>query len=903
MFDVSNFRISDLVMCNKHIRDFADVTKSMEQVANQITRFLYDSFCGNKGNNFALVRLFLVLPFKEIPPSLQHFVRENFKNTAVDENTLCLTLISTSGEKYEWNYRGLSEGHQVIPLSDEDSVNQIPMVKGIFEQLKIKLDDIRESNDILLSDKWNDLGYFHVDKAPGSNVVPAQDNFVIPYSIQSVMGFGGLLPNKKMFISIIFSKVHIEKSFSGIFRSISLSMLYALIRSNQDIFIDISVLHQDKEKSKSVTYSTTTNVINSLLKTTEEIVLEMGNALYSSLEELNQAKKTLEEHSLEITKTSQIQNIISSIMKISFKNIEISECLELSMDILFSIPWFSARSVGCIFLFDAPTQTLKLAARRNFPHQLLSPCKTVQIGKCLCGLAAYTGEIVFADSVDERHTIRFDGMGEHGHYCVPIKSKNNEILGVLNVDLNPGHKKHILEEQLLTSFTETLAYVIEKINITQRLQFLANYDSLTNIPNRNLLYDRLEQNLNFMKRYGGSIALIYVDLDKFKSINDNYGHDVGDIVLKMVASRIKECIRDVDTVARIGGDEFVILISKVEDDNEIERISERIIASLLEEMIIKSDKHRVGASLGVSIAPKNGNTSSDIFKKADIAMYLAKTTGGNRFLFYTDEMGQSLSERYKLENDIRFALDNNEIVIHYQPKIDIRTNRTIGVEALIRWQHPGLGLISPDKFIPIAEETGIIIQIEEWVLRTACSQLQQWKEQGLSYDISMAVNISMVHFAYNKFMETMSQIIYESNINPSMIEFEITESTAMHNIEKVSMVLKNFSDRGVKFSIDDFGTGYSSLSYLKYLPFNSLKIDKSFIKNISFDSEDFIIVKTIIDMAHNLKLNVIAEGVETVEQLELLKTLDCEIAQGFLFSKPVTPNNLFLFLQNELKNP
>ncbi|MCI4624947.1 MAG: EAL domain-containing protein [Candidatus Magnetoovum sp. WYHC-5] len=623
----------------------------------------------------------------------------------------------------------------------------------------------------------------------------------------------------------------------------------------------------------------------------------MSEKLKSSFNRLSEVNKKLENNTEEIKKSYDLQNIISSILKLSFKEIDIKEFLDIALDNIFSLVWFTAGSVGCIFLYDEKTGTLRMTARKNFPKELLEPCKEVQVGKCLCGLAASRKELIYKDCIDKDHEITYENIPEHGHYCVPIMSKE-KVLGVINV-VGAIHKKDEMDKRLLLMVADTIATVIERKRSDEKVEYMANYDELTGIPNRALLFDRLNQSIQHSKRFNDKTAVLYFDLDHFKGINDTYGHDAGDVVLKKVSKRLLRCIRDIDTVSRLGGDEFVVVTRGFKTTDELNELCVRIIKEIARPIEYKGKAFSINTSIGISVYPNDGDNGQLLLKKADTAMYNAKASDGSVFLFYNDSMDKHIKERDKLEEDIRYALESNQFVLHYQPQIDLKTNKVIGAEALIRWQHPIFGMIYPDKFISIAEETGIIVEIGNWVIKTACTQSMLWKKEGVAL-LTMAVNVASNQFQRYDFVDNVSQILLETKTDPRLLELEITERISIKDIETTIDVLHRFNSIGIKVSIDDFGTGYSSLSYLKRLPFNKIKIDRSFIMDIQHSQDALTIVKTIIDMSHNLKMPVIAEGIETTEQLELLKALNCDEAQGYLFSKPVTSDDFIKFVKDRI---
>ncbi len=420
----------------------------------------------------------------------------------------------------------------------------------------------------------------------------------------------------------------------------------------------------------------------------------------------------------------------------------------------------------------------------------------------------------------------------------------------------------------------------------KQVQFLAYYDALTGLPNRILLSDRLTQALASARRRGESIGLLFLDLDRFKIINDSLGHSIGDLLLHEVATRLREQTRDPDTVARIGGDEFLIVLNGIRGSSDAAAAAQRIISAIASEFVIQGRSLKISCSLGICVYPEHGEDAESLIKNADAAMYGAKENGRNRYRFFTKEMNAHVIERSTLERGLRTALDNQELFLMYQPQVHIETGRIVGLEALLRWQHPELGSVPPDKFIKVAENSGLIIPIGEWVLRTACLQLHEWQQQGLP-PVCMAVNVSAIQFRQEGFREMIKKILRESDLAPHFLELELTESLLTKNADVVFAVMQDLKDMGLKLAIDDFGTGYSSLSYLRQLPVSKLKIDRSFIRDVATNADAAVIATAIISLAKGLNLKVIAEGVETEEQLAFLQARQCDEMQGYYFSKPL----------------
>ena len=435
-------------------------------------------------------------------------------------------------------------------------------------------------------------------------------------------------------------------------------------------------------------------------------------------------------------------------------------------------------------------------------------------------------------------------------------------------------------------------FIAIKQDITQRkaaekqIQFLAYYDALTGLPNRTLLQDRLSKALAGARRRKDKVALLFLDLDGFKTINDSLGHSVGDLVLQEVAERLKRFAREQDTVARVGGDEFLIVLTAVKDAADAAVAAERLMHAMTVELVIQGRSLSISCSIGIGIFPEHGTDGETLIKNADAAMYCAKESGCNSFRFFSEGMNAEAMERLTLEHGLRLALEKRELFLVYQPQMDIATGKTTGLEALLRWQHPELGLVRPDKFIRIAENSGLIIPIGEWVLRTACSQARKWQDEGL-LAVPVAVNVSAVQFRQEDFCELIGRVLWETGLAPQYLEMELTESLLLSNTHVTLSVLQNLRAMGLKLAIDDFGTGYSSLSYLRQFPVSKLKIDRSFIRDVAVNPDDAAITTAIIGMAKSLNLKVIAEGVEDEAQMSFLRARQCDEIQGYYFSKPL----------------
>jgi diguanylate cyclase (GGDEF)-like protein len=424
-----------------------------------------------------------------------------------------------------------------------------------------------------------------------------------------------------------------------------------------------------------------------------------------------------------------------------------------------------------------------------------------------------------------------------------------------------------------------------------RVHHIAFHDDLTALPNRLMLTGSLDQALGRHRRAEMTLAILYVNLDRFKVINDSLGHDAGDILLCLVADRLRAQLREGDCLARVGGDEFVVLIENYDNSMAVSDCAQRLIEQLSAPYRLGNNDCHVTVSIGISTFPADGGDSQSLLKAADVAMYRAKETGRNNYQYYLPSMNIHTLERLELESDLRRALERGEFFLHYQPKVEVASGLITGVEALLRWKHPLRGLVPPLDFIPLAEETGLIVPIGEWVLATACARNKGWQGRGLP-KLSVAVNLSARQFADTMLLAKLTRIIHDSGLDPSLLELEITESVVMSNAKCAVSVLERLKSLGVQIAIDDFGTGYSSLAYLKRFPIDILKIDRSFIRDIPADSGDMKITRAIIAMAHGLRLKVVAEGVETPEQLKFLGSQSCDAVQGYFLYRPLQEEEL-----------
>lgn len=508
-------------------------------------------------------------------------------------------------------------------------------------------------------------------------------------------------------------------------------------------------------------------------------------------------------------------------------------------------------------------------------------------------LLRVSGEELYADPV-RREQLR-TLLEQQGHYHneeVLYRRKNGEIF----YGSNSAVAVHDAQGRLLY-FDGVISDITERKHTEQQVYRLAHYDMLTGLPNRVLLQDRLGQALREARRHSTRLALMFLDLDRFKDVNDSLGHEVGDRLLKIVARRLEECVRESDTVCRQGGDEFLLLLGDVADNDAAVHIAEKVLISLSQPYLLGSHDLRLTPSIGISQFPDDAADTETLIRNADAAMYHAKERGRANYQFYTRDMHVSVNERLSLENSLRLALERHEFRLYYQPQVELVSGRITGMEALIRWQHPTQGLVEPSRFIAIAEQSGLIAAIGEWVLRAACRQNRLWQQSGLAA-LPVAVNLSAIQLRRQNLDKTIALILDETGLDTRHLELELTESAVMHDSRETGDMLQRLNAIGVSLAIDDFGTGYSSLSYLKRFQIDRLKIDRTFVQDVTVDSDDAAITTAIISLARSLRVRTLAEGVETREQCQFLRQCGCDEVQGYYFSRPLPAEEFEALLRN-----
>ncbi len=750
-----------------------------------------------------------------------------------------------------------------------------------------------------------------------------------------------------------------------------------------------------------------------------EIVKEELPSLYGEIEKKWDDLKKLQldntKHQQESLKKTEA---VSRVLKECISELPLNDILDNTLKIILAENWLKLTHKGAIFLFDRENEVLRLVAWTDLDTELVKECASINIGQCLCGKAAKNRSSIYKDSIDHDHSIFFDGIDEHGHYCLSIVC-NDELLGVLCLYLDAGHKQNEEEMQFLSDIVNVLAsvivrkreedkrlvykaviegssdaiiftcknWIIEEVNeafkhvtgfeegdvigrsfailqndmfdcydeefyrgmqvalsqagewrgdlkirrkngafsivyvsikpiiskdeknglawslhdinmerqYADRLRKVSMQDPLTRAPNRLVLEQNMRLVISNNIRDKQMHALLLIDLDRFNKVNDTFGHAAGDDLLKQALARINGCVRDGDTVARLGGDEFAVLLVNIESRDNAERIACNIVRVINREFNIRECKANIGSSIGIAIFPEHGKSVSDLLNAADVALYYVKENGRNGCCVSSETLVLSSREKNTLEADLRKALKNgNQFILVYQPKVDLETGQFVGVEALVRWSHPEKGLISPNDFISVAENSGLIDALGEWVLTEACRQGHEWAKAGFN-DIGIAVNLSSRQFKESDdLVHIVSGVLRKTGFNSKNLELEITESAAARNMESVVRQMSQLCALGVSFSLDDFGTGMSSLGYLRQFPIKVLKIDRSFVL-----SDDQSIIRAIVLMAYELGLKVVAEGVEKEEQIVWLKEIGCNMAQGYYCSRPVLPELIIKLLKKK----
>ncbi len=623
---------------------------------------------------------------------------------------------------------------------------------------------------------------------------------------------------------------------------------------------------------------------------------------YKSMKRENKQRRKISNALLHQSSDLALHNQI--LKKVGSNTIDLHTLHLLLTELVRGIEMQHSEMLCSILLLNRETRQLHHGAAPSLPEFYNNAIDGLTIGDGVgsCGTAAFSGErVIVEDVLTHPYWTNFFELVKCANlrscWSQPIKNSQNEVLGTFAI----YHKNPTIPKQSelisIEQYANLVMLMIERYRDDTKIQQLAFYDPLTNLPNRRLMSERLRYGIEIGRRENKRMALLMMDLDKFKSVNDNFGHLAGDELLIQVARRIQGRLRDVDTVARLGGDEFIVLLQDIAHIDDAARVADLIVHDLSQPFQLnQSDAVQIGASIGISLFPEHGDNPELLIDHADTALYHAKDAGRGRFAYFSDDLTHAVRERIELETRLRRAITNHELRLYYQPQVDILTGKIVGAEALIRWLDPNEGLISPNNFIPLAEETGLIETIGEWVVYEACRQGKIWMDLGIT-ELTIAVNVSPVQFRRCDLNELVMNALRDTGFPAERLELELTESGLMENQEKVVAILNQLRAQGVRLAIDDFGTGYSSLAYLKCFPVNVLKIDKSFIDDIPQLKDDMEITATIIAMGKILGFKVLAEGVETPEQLAFLEQKGCDIYQGYIKSKPLPADDFLKLLQ------
>lgn len=623
---------------------------------------------------------------------------------------------------------------------------------------------------------------------------------------------------------------------------------------------------------------------------------KMQAHILTQLNNLNEQNKILNQEITEREQIERYEKFRSYVLELLAKNEPLANILEA---IVKGVEQIKPEMLCSILLLDKTGKHLGQGIAPSLPKFYNTEINGVKVGMGVgsCGTAAYTRERVIVENIQTHpYWSAFKSLaaraGLVSSWSQPVFSSSGQILGTLAIYHHEISTPTDSDIDVIEQSSRLASIAIEHKQVEDEIKKLAFYDPLTHLPNRRLLLDRFEQAVASMAHSGKGSALLFIDLDKFKALNDSFGHDMGDQLLLQVAQRLSECVRESDTVSRLSGDEFVIILQNLADEaivtaTQTEIIGSKILASLNQSYQLSSHSYNIYPSIGAVLFDGSHRDADELLKQADMAMYQAKKAGGNALYFFDPKMQKTIMDRVHLEAELLHAITKKEqFQLYYQAQVD-SFGRMIGAEALIRWISPDRGLVSPIEFIPIAEESGLILPLGHWVMATACQQLATWAQQPETAHLTLAVNLSARQIRMPNFVDEVLELIDSTGVNPKKLKLEITESILLENLEDIIEKMTRLKDRGFNFSLDDFGTGYSSLQYLKRLPLDQLKIDQSFVRDLGDDTNDRAIVRTIIAMAKSLNLDVIAEGVETEEQLRRLKNKGCRQFQGYLFGRPV----------------
>lgn len=603
---------------------------------------------------------------------------------------------------------------------------------------------------------------------------------------------------------------------------------------------------------------------------------------------VGQRTEQLKQAEQELQRNYDMQTALNQLLQLSLQDLPLDSLLQQCLQSILQIPWLVLQNKGCIYLQDKDGLSYRMAAQCNLPDNILEQCSTITPGNCACGKAIKENSIVTVHDEDLEHNFKKKIALPHNHICVPIKSKNS-TLGLLNLYVEKHRDPTDQEKQFLKAAANTLMQMVLYKKAEEQMLHHVFHDPLTDLPNRSALLDKLDQETRRLQNDTDyKFALVLLNMDRFNSFNESFGFELGDKLITSTAARLLENRKPNEEVLHLGGDEFALLLKDLDDLVSPLLAAESVLDIVKRPHQLEGHLLHVTASAGVVLSDERYHKGDDLLRDADTAVHQAKSKGRGRFEVFNQLMHQKARQAMQTFIDLRQALERREFVLFYQPIICLKTEKAIGAEALVRWRHPGRGMVSPGEFIPVVEETGLILPLGRWILDKACSDMKAFiVEEDLAEPTMLSVNLSGKQFAQDNLFEQIEAILRSTGFPPHFLKLEITESVVMENAEAAVRILEKLKKLNVKTSIDDFGTGYSSLSYLHKFSVDILKIDRSFVSRIHQGGENLEIVRTIVTLGQALKMQIIAEGVETEEEVRLVRDLGCEYAQGYYFAKPM----------------
>lgn len=630
--------------------------------------------------------------------------------------------------------------------------------------------------------------------------------------------------------------------------------------------------------------------IHLTLRSQEIQLREYADKLESMVEERTGQLKQAEQ---ELQRNYDMQTALNHLLQISLQDLPLQDLLQQCLESILAIPWLALQNRGCIHLRSDSEEAFRMVAQKNLPQSLLDQCSVITPADCACGKAVREETLVVLQDEDPAHSFAGKVPEPHNHVCVPIKSKTSS-LALLNLYVDKGHVPSPEEKQFLQAAANTLMQLILYKKAEERMLHHVFHDPLTGLPNRSALLDKLDQETRRLHDDPGyKFALVLLNLDRFNSFNESFGFEFGDRLIVSTAQRLLQDRRPNEEVLHLGGDEFALLLKDLEDSVSPLLTTESILDAIKMPYEVQGHLLQITASAGVVLSDGRYRKGEDLLRDADTAAHQAKIKGRGRFEVFSQVMHQKARQAMQTFMDLRQALDRREFTLFYQPIVCVQTGRAIGVEALIRWMHPSRGMVGPGEFIPIVEETGLILPLGKWILEKACADMSLFvEEEGVVEPMMLSVNLSGKQFAQDNLFEQIEATLRSTGFPPRFLKLEITESVVMENAEAAVRILEKLKQLNVKISIDDFGTGYSSLSYLHRFSVDILKVDRSFVSRMHLGGDNLEIVRTVVTLGQALKMQVVAEGVETPEELAMIKELGCDYAQGYFFAKPMPLEDL-----------